>query len=643
MRYGFVCGLLAAIPAAVASAASFPPITDTERALTQAPGFPHAPAVVLFEKAELRIMEIGQDNSSSLDVHRRIKILAEEGKEFGEVEIWHSRDFRLSGLEGRTVLPDGREIPLPKDSVFEERTSRARKSFRTKAAFPAIEVGAIIDLSYTLYWDSIYHLEPWFFHNRIPTLLAEITYDKPDNLGIGTWHRETSAQKLQSDLRKTTRGVRLRVWLENLPPVPDEPHGFPFSDLSSRFMVVPQAVVFGGEKTPLLDSWKNVCRLFDEQAFYGQARRKDGQAAKKAQALTAKSASARERAAALYAFVRDEVLSLESGSVFLDRESTADRTLEAGRGTSAEKAILLHAMLAALKVDSRLVWVTDRREGMADLSVANPYWFDRVIVRADVDGEHVYLDPYDRGLAFGRLSPYYESTEALLFDKKKPEVVTLPRQPFDHNLRRVVLDLTLDDEGRLTGKGSLRMAGHSARPRLRWKDDAEATAEAWQEWLERNFSRFEVGEVAVEEAVDEQELRVDWTLAQREEDVLGDETSLRASRPLGPVSQPFTLPPESRFTPVWFAYGDRDEVEVTVRWPEGWELDVVPSAASFDHEVGAFAAAAEVDEASRRLTFRRRFDVHDSVFGGRDKYAALRQLFGEAEKSDAQELVWVRR
>lgn len=642
MRYGFLCALSVAISASAASAASFPPVTETERALTEVPGYPHAPAVVLFEKAELRIMDLRHDNSSRLEVLKRVKILAEEGKEYGEIEIWHSRDFRLSDLEGRTVLPDGREVTLSKDSVFEERTSRARKSFVTKAAFPAVEVGAIVDYRYALNWDSIYHLEPWFFHNRVPTLLTEITYDKPNNLGIKTWYRETSPQKLQSEVLKSTRGARLRVWLENLPPVPDEPHSFPFSDLSSRFMVVPKELMLGGQKEPILDSWKTLCLLIDQQGFYGQARRKDRQASKQAQALAAKAASAREKARALYAFVRDEILSADSGSVFIDRESNVDRTLADGRGTSAEKAILLQAMLAAVKVDSRLVWVADRREGQADLSVANPYWFDRVIVRAEVDGEHAYLDPYDRGLGFGRLSPYYENTEALLFDKKDPEVVTLPGQPFDRNVRRAVLDLTLDDEGRLTGTGTLRLAGHSARPRLRWKDDAEATAEAWKEWLEENLSRFEIGDVAVEESIDEEELRVAWSLAQRQEDVLGDETSLRPSRPLGPVSQPFTLPAESRYTPVWFAYGDRDEVEVTVAWPEGWELDVVPSASRFDHEVGAFVAAAEVDEAGRRLTFRRRFDVHHSVFG-HDRYAALRQLFGEAEKSDAQELVWVRR
>lgn len=625
-----------------AFAASFPPVSDAERALAEVPGHPNASAVVLFEKAELRIMDGRQENSSSLDVHRRVKILAEQGKDLGEVEIWHSRDFRLSDLDGRTVLPDGREIPLPKDSIFEERTSRARKSFVTRAAFPAVEVGAIIDVRYTLRWDSFYHLEPWFFHNRVPTLLAEIIYDKPDNLGIQTWHRETSPQKLQSEVQKTTRGARLRVWLENLPPVPDEPYSFPFSDLSSRFMVVPHELAVGGERVPLLDSWKSVCQIFDEYS-YGKARRKSRQASKQAAALTASSASARERAAALHAFVRDEVLSLESGSVFIASESSADQTLAEGRGSAAEKAVLLHAMLDAVKIESQLVWVTDRREGRADLSVANPYWFDRVIVRAEIDGEAVFLDPFDHGLGFGRISPYYEGTEALIFDKKAPEVVALPRQPFDLNAGRAVLALALDEEGRVTGTGTLRLTGHKARPRLRWKDDVEATAEAWQEWLEEHFTRYEVSHVAVAESIDDQEVSVSWSLAQREEDVLGDETSLRPSRPSGPVSQPFTLAAGTRLTPVWFAYGDREEVELTVTWPEGWELDVAPAEANFEHEVGAFTAAVEVDEAARRLIYKRRFDVHGSEFGGRAKYAALKALFGEAEKSDAQELVLVRR
>ena len=69
----------------------------------------------------------------------------------------------------------------------------------------------------------------------------------------------------------------------------------------------------------------------------------------------------------------------------------------------------------------------------------------------------------------------------------------------------------------------------------------------------------------------------------------------------------------------------------------------MPEAAELDHEVGKLATRLDVDEANRRLTFHRQFDIHDNQYDGREKYAALRDLYALVEKSDAQDLVLIRR
>ncbi len=430
--------------------------------------------------------------------------------------------------------------------------------------------------------------------------------------------------------------------MENLPAVPDEPHTFPFSDLSTRFMVVPTEVLIRGSRVPIFDSWKSVCKTF-EVNFYKPVRNKSKHVEKLAAKLASGAKDARSKAAAVHGFVRDEIRTTASYGVFVDPTTSVNEVLADRQGTVTEKALMLQAMLESLKLDPQLVWVGDRSEGRIDLAVANPGWFEKMIVRVELDGEEVFLDPTDRRLGFARLSPFVEGTEALLFDRKKPEVITLPRQSFDDNVRRAVLDLELDEEGRLSGTGSLELHGHHAWSRLRWKDDEESTAEAWQEWLDDRFEGYESSDVAVAGSLDEQRLEVTWSLAQREEEVLGDEASLRPCRPLGPVKQPFSLPPEQRRTPVQFLFGHRDEVELRLTWPEGWELDVTPEPAELEAEIGSVDVALEVDEAQRRLSFQRRFDIRGAEFGGRDKYAMLRDLFERMEKSDAQELVLVER
>jgi hypothetical protein len=233
--------------------------------------------------------------------------------------------------------------------------------------------------------------------------------------------------------------------------------------------------------------------------------------------------------------------------------------------------------------------------------------------------------------------------QAVIPDRKKPETLTLPVTPFDQNRRRAVVSLALDADGVASGTGTLDLSGHHAWQRLGWLDSREEELTAWQEWLEEGFSGFEVSDVKVEESVDERSVRLSWAMAQRAEEALGDEVSLSPSAPLGPAQQPFSLPAGSRRSPVILDFADREELELALTWPQGWDLDVKPRGARHDGRLGLLETAVEVDPAGRTLTYRRTLEIRESRTTTREHYEALQALFAAAEKSDAQALVLVRR
>ncbi len=633
----FCCVLIGVLPL---GAADFPPITDAERALNEVPGQPGSPAVVLFKKGELKLQDYPTEVSSYMKVKVRLKILTEDGKDFGEVEIPHSGYYRLKEVEGRTVLPDGKKYELAKDSVFEERRSRSLKRFVTKLVFPAVEVGAIIDYSYTVRWDDIFFLEPWYFHNRVPTLLSEIIYIKPGSLALQPWGVQAPGLPIQSEVRNTSKGKATRLWAENLPGIPDEPYGFSFNDLSNRSMMIPVAVVASGTRVPLMGSWEETCELY--APAYRAARKKERLARKKATELAAGQTSLLDKIAALHGFVRDEIQNQATVSVGLGGEDVkVDDVLEERRGTPVAKALLLQSMLSAIKVDSDLIWVADRTIGRPDLRVANPWWFDAGLVRVEVDKAPLFLDPVDRSVGFGRLAPYHEGTQGVLFHKTKPQIVQLPASSNEHNLRRVKVDLELDDEGRLIGQGSQELEGHQAWRFLRWKDDPESTSDAWRERLEKRFSGFDVSDVEVEEDIRQQTVRVGWSMRQRDEEVLGDEATILPSQPLTAI-QPFSLTAEQRRTPVQMSFSWRDDLVTTIKWPAGWTLDVLPEDMSHGGPAGKFECDVERGEGGGSVTVRRRFEVAQNEFVGREGYLALQNLYQEASKADAQGVVLVR-
>lgn len=627
-----------------AAAVDFPPITDQERSLTSIPGEPNAPAAVLYRKAKLMMMGygLGNDRSSRLTVWARVKVLAEEGKARGEVLLPHNSQAQLVSFEGRTVLPNGRALPVPTDAKFVRKVSKRQQRSVTAVAFPGVEVGAILDYRYELKIDSIYVLEPWYFADEIPVLYSEVVFGIPREIQARQWNRDPFRIGLKTETRDSSVGTELRVWAENIPSVVDDPYGPPFSDLALQMMLVP-AILHDQMPQRLMDDWDSTCKLFNEWV-YPKVRRKDGGVAAKARSIADSASTPRAKAEAIYRFVRDEIAALGEGAGFYpDGDWPLERMLAEKRGDDAGKALLLEAMLDAARLDARLVWAADRGYGRMDPGIANPVWFDRILVMATLDGRRVFLDPADRALSFGQLRYGYEGTPALVYDPKKPERITLPETPFDQNTRRAVVDLALDAEGRLAGTGEIVLTGHPAWERIDWKEDDQKTLEGWKEWLGERYEGFDVADIRFEELPDERKVRLNWSLKQREEDVLGDEVSLVPSRPFGPLAQPLVQPADKRRTPVIFPYGDREEVELRLRWPEGWRLESLPALTKQERPVGALVVEVDAKDAERTLVYRRRFEMRPRQLGSTQEYEGVRGLYAAVEKSDAQALALVRR
>lgn len=625
--------------------ADFPPVTDQERALAAVAGEPNAPAVILFKNAEVELtFRYGRQNvvSSSLRVRERTKILTGEGKSRGEVTVAHSRRVRLQGFHGRTVLPDGRILPLPADAKFERKISARQKRSVTSVVFPGVEVGAILDYEYALVFDS-YFLDPWYFSDELPVLFSEVTFKLPLHVQAKAWSRDPLQAGLHNESKKTSDGTELRVWAENLPSIPDEPYGLPFADLATRMMLLPVSYRIGASSRPILETWEDVAEIIDER--YRKVQHDSEGAAEKARQLIGGAGGARQRAEALYRFVRDEIATEAAEGEELDivtgEGSSLKDVLSEAKGTSVEKALLLQTMLAAAGIESRPVWAADRWHGQIDPTLSNPAWFDRVLVAAEIDGQRVFLDPSDRALGFGQIAYAYEGTAAVLYDRKKPEPIVLPETPFDQNGRRAVLDLTLDGAGALSGTGELVLTGAHAWERIHWQDGDARTLDAWKKWLDDRYHGFTVNDVHLEERPDDRTVRLTWKLAQREEDVLGDETSLAPSRPLGPMAQPLVQAGDKRRSQVLFPYAGRDEVELRLRWPAGWRVDLLPGLAKQERPEGAFVVEVEEKEAEHSLVYRRRFDLHRRLLGSPQEYEAVRALYAAVEKSDAQPLALV--
>ena len=632
------------------AAADFPPITDEQWALTEVRDEPNASAVVIYRNGAIVLMggEKRDRVSSQLVVTERIKILSEDGFDQAEQVIPHDEDLRLVNIQARTVLPGGKVVPVPEDAIFERKSTlrnletRRRKSFdyfETAIAFPAVEPGAILDLTYEIRVNGLY-TPPWWFQDWIPTLHSEVLYTIPKTYEVQPLPRVTFNRELKHEINTRSRyDTELKVWIDGAPAIPREESSFPFQDLSSSFDIL-IARQHGSARDRIFDGWIIACETFTDW-YYRDSLRKNGATRKRATQLTAGASTSLQQAQRLFEFVRDGIVTENLSGVRLPDQSSVDNTLKDGKGTWTEKALLLTAMLEAVKLDAHPVWARSRFAGMVNEADTAPHQFGRMLVAVDAGEGRIFLDPSDKDLAFGRLLPDYEGTRAVLCDPKNAGLITLPVTSHERSQRKAVVELTIDDDGKVTGTGSLALSGHHAWNRIDWKNDEAKTHEAWSRWIEDSFPGYAVHDLALEEADDKTTVRLTWRLEQLADSVLGDEVTLAPSAPLGPVAQPFILTPSKRRTPVLLGFRDRDAVEMRLNWPAGWEVDVLPTYREFTNEAGTVSASIEVDEASRSLVFTRSFDLVETEFVGPRAYNDVRQLYGMAEKNDAQRLVLV--
>jgi hypothetical protein len=634
-----ILALLLAVNALPVPAASWPEIPDSDWQLTELADHPTAAAVVLLDRGAL---VLHGSFSSYLDVYRRIKILTEDGVDYGSVSLPSSSAFRMKDLEARTHRPDRTVVELSGDAVFEKRYSEYYKRSMTSFALPEVTAGAIIEYSYRIYFDSVLYPSPWYFQSRLPTLVSEFSCSLPSGYTFKPHAVQTlRGKQIEHKVHEWAHGRTVEFRMRNMPPIPDEPYRFPFDTLATRISMLPLAYQ-SSIRTSLLETWKSAVKVMQGDRDYGykRFRQRDGGVGSTVKGLTAGAKGQQDKVRRLHEFVRDEIVTERYRGLSIG-ESTAGKVLSSGRGSYAEKALLLQHMLDTAKIDASVGWTSPCDSVRINTEVPNLGQLEHLLVVVDGKDGLVFLDPSDRTLAFGALQPSLEGVPCLLIDRKAPEWVTTPVTPAEQSARHAVVQLALDDEGRLSGTGQLDLTGHEAWLRIGWQDTPEEAVTAWTTWIEDRFPGFDVAEVTVVEQVDDRTVAVSWGLTQRDEEVLGDEASVALAAPLATTRNPFSLAPSRRLTPVMLDFPSTDIAELELTWPEGWSTAAAPAAQNTDSAVGSVHVSIDLDQAARRLHAVRTLTVTQRELIGATPYAQLRKLFGAAVSVDANELLLV--
>ena len=635
--------------------------TPEELAMTSLPGYPGASAVVLFDE------EITKDDLHVVTHYQRVKVLNEEGKKYANVELnyvrtsaygeYEGNEQTVGEIVGRTIHADGTIIPFTGKPYL--KTIEKAGNFKVQSmvfTLPDVEVGSILEYRYaTRYNDHSYEAPDWYIQRElyvksahyqwVPTLKDLIDPEDGDKritkiswfpilpVGAKIDRTETPDSNSPSGKQQTFNLV-----IHDVPPEPKEDHMPPIDAYSYR-------VLFNF--TPYDSSaefWKVKGKQWSKRmdSFAGP----NGDLRSATQTVIGGAATPEEKLHKIYA----TVMGLENTHYTREHEARENKAeggkvnnaadvLTHKRGSSTDLTLLFIGMARAAGFEAYAMLVPDRSERLFTPGWLNFQQFDDTIAIVKVDGKDRFFDPGSRYCEFGHLEWQHTFVGGLRQVAGGTEIGQTPGDGYSTNKRTRVANLTMDEQGQVTGKIDLTFAGS---PALRWRHralsgDDESLRHALRTHLEEMLPKSL--EVKVTEIKNLDDYEKPLVVSYEVKGSMGTPTGKRVVMPvdLFTAGAAATFPQEKRELAVYFEYPESVQDALRVNFPKGFAVEATPADGKFGIPQRA-AYNITTTSTPTSFTTRRQFVFGDFLVLP-SEYGTLRGFYSQFEAKDQESVV----
>jgi len=449
--------------------------------------------------------------------------------------------------------------------------------------------------------------EVWAFQERVPIVDARLVMHLPAG-----WRAETVVFN-HPPLEPVHDGAW--VWEVRDVPALAEESWAPTERALLAMMAVTCLSPAGqtSDPAPRFAQWSDVSRwvasLMDPQALPGEP------LASRARQLVSGARTRADSARAIGQYVQR----LQYAEIELNlrgnggmRPRLPATVLTTGYGDCKDKANLMRSMLAAVGIASFPVIISGDDPDFVRVEWPSPAVFNHCIVGLDLPqapdsyprlGSLVLFDPTDPYTAFGDLPEPEQGSLALAVTKAGEDLGRVSVMAAKDRLQDRRIDLTLAEDGSLSGTIREQACGQGARERV---DQARGMTDVglrqWAErWLNRQFGEAFVSQAAMK--VDTLRGTCSWNFqfrAPHAGQLLGGKMiALKpffvGSRDVGPCQG------EKRELPLRLE-AEAYRESVTVRLPAGYTIDDLPAPARVQVPFGSFETAAALEDGILRCT-----------------------------------------
>jgi len=561
-----------------------------------------APAVIL--------CDFGYFDSRNFFFRRniRIKILKKEGYD------WGNRVFSTSlktNIKASTFnLVDGKvvETKLQSNSIFVDRISET--NYKTRIAMPDIREGSVIDISYGYYGLPA----EWRFQDEIPILWSELYIDSANEF------------KLQRNiygyypLAKSTDNHYIAV---DVPAFRKEPYMNSWTNYISKVEFDLREVYDGNTYHFLTNTWDDVFKTLMNNNYFGGAIKNNKYISEFAKEISSENLNDREKVE--MAFNKIKTIKWNKEYSIFSSDMTLSTPFKNKSGNSADINLSLFRLLKSLNINSDLVLLSTRENGVILPNVPVINKLNNVIVAAYIDNDTLLLDATDNLSPFDLL-PYQDiNWQGRVL--KESDSYWIPLSTEKKFKRDIGYNLSLSDNLMLEGS-YYSISSDYAAAELRNKVAQFNSQEEFIFDVQKLREGFTISNSKInglsdlkEKVTEEMSISIENAVEE-----IGGEIYIYPMLYERMMHNPFKT--NDRKYPVDFGYKIQESVTVNIKLPEGYQVVSFPKSIKFQLKEKASSVIFLASGNDISISVKYLFEINKTIFLPND-YSSLQGLFNQ--------------
>jgi hypothetical protein len=643
----------------VRPAIKFGAVTMEELKMTVYDKDSSASAVKLFDVGESLVTGV----RSTFSRHTRIKILNEEGLQYGSVIVpffslgsYYGNLGTFSGLRASTYnLENGKmvETKLETKGKFKEELVDGISVIRF--ALPQVKVGSIIEYKYNIEVLILLELRSWDFQDLIPCrwseyeahvshvtnfqysfrgYLSPIINEKKSEYCGGVSATEASKLRIPSEYLEEFRECEYYHWaIGDVPAFKEEPFISSRKNYQSGVSFNLTSIDPPGPTPPstFMSTWDELTVKYIDETFSDNSNvKKTGFLQERSQELVKGLTSPDEKVRAIYQYVKTNLAWTGSYS---NRITEPKEIFEQKKGASGDLNLVLLAMLRYAGLQADPVLISTRSNGFIRQDAPVRSQFNSVLVLSDYKGKKMVLDATDKFLSMEFLPSSCLNGLGYKASPGSYQWINLMESP--KTRKTVSMDLALGENGTLSGGLTALSTGYEARS-IRDKISTDGIKKHLEDFLKGKTIHLLDTTIENLDKVSEP-LKETYSIEMADHAQSSGEVIY-----LDPVifekqaSNPF-LQPERKY-PIDYAYPQETIFIFKLKIPAGYVVDELPQTkiSVLPENAGKFVYSSSVLDGT--ISIMSQFVLNKALFS-QQEYPGLRELYNIVVTKHSEQIV----